>query len=89
MQNPRAKAYTALKKARAIIEMGENRALACDGAVGHCREELSNGEFDEMWHHVEEAIEALRVKSKAERQKSIRRVMELASAERKARVKKA
>jgi len=52
-------ALSSLNKARSIIKIGENRALAPDGAVGHCREELSNDEFDEMWGHVEKAIRFL------------------------------
>ena len=51
----RSEALSELKRARAIIDAGENRALASDGAVGHCREELSNDEFDKMWTHVERA----------------------------------
>jgi hypothetical protein len=55
----RGQALLELKKARAIIDVGENRALAIDGPVGHCREELTNDEFDEMWHHVEKAKQLL------------------------------
>lgn len=48
-----------LKKAKEIIDLGENRAMATDGNVGHCRECLSNREFDEMWGYVAIAMKAL------------------------------
>jgi hypothetical protein len=60
----REDALKALKKAREIIDVGENRAMAADAMVGHCREELSNLEFDEMWQHVERAINLLTSPSK-------------------------
>lgn len=55
----RSQALSQLKKAREIIEAGENRAMAADGSVGHCREELTNQEFDEMWKHVDNALKLL------------------------------
>jgi hypothetical protein len=48
-----------LKKAKEIIELGENRAMAAEGNVGHCRECLSNREFDEMWGYIAIAMKAL------------------------------
>lgn len=48
-----------LTLARDIIDVGETRAMACDGPVGHCREMLSNDEFDQMWAFVEKARTAV------------------------------
>lgn len=48
-----------IAEAKKIIEAGENRALASDGPVGHCREELTNAEFDCMWQYVERAYQIL------------------------------
>lgn len=42
-----------IQQAREIVETGETRAMASDGPVGHWREELSNTEFDKMWHTIE------------------------------------
>ena len=53
------KARAELNKARAVIDIGETRALSIDGPVSHCREELTNKEFDAMWRHVELARRAL------------------------------
>lgn len=52
-------ALAALRKAREIIDTGETRALSTDGPVGHCRTQLSDGEFDMMWSYVEKAMRLL------------------------------
>lgn len=66
----RMEAQRELNKARAIIEVGENRALAVDGPVGHCRVQLSNAEFDQMWKHVERARQLLTTPSQRKKQKN-------------------
>lgn len=75
MSTKRWEAAKELRAARAIIDVGENRALAIDGPVGHCREELTNDEFDQMWRHVEKARALLTPPSKRARTPFDRRIL--------------
>ena len=49
MTNPRAAAVAAAREAQLLIEVGEQRALAIDGPVGHFRDELSDSEWRRLW----------------------------------------